>query len=101
MKNLEYERAYWYGIENRHRRALFRTRKPYNVEIDTDRENHTPIENEAGKGFINHALRASLKIIKTTSDGKKEGFACRITGANGFLRDDVYNRTPRANEIFN
>jgi hypothetical protein len=24
------------------------------------------------------------QIIKTTSDGKKEGFAFRITGANGY-----------------
>ncbi len=57
--------------------------KAYYVEIDTDGETYT-VENEAGKGFLNQALKGSLKIIKTTSDGKKEGFAFRITGANGY-----------------
>ena len=32
------------------------------VEIDTDGKTYT-VENEAGKGFINHALKGSLKII--------------------------------------
>ena len=55
------------------------------------------VENEAGKGFINHALKGSLKIIKTTSDGKKEGFAFRITGANGY---DMTFTTDAKGEIF-
>ena len=55
----------------------------YYVFIDTDGKTYE-IENEAGKGFINQSLKGSLKIIKTTSDGKKEGFAFRVTGANGY-----------------
>lgn len=42
------------------------------------------VENEAGKGFINAAQVGSLKIIKTSSDGKVEGFSFRVTGANGY-----------------
>ena len=42
------------------------------------------VENEAGKGFINMAQLGSLKIIKTSSDGKVEGFSFRVTGPNGY-----------------
>jgi uncharacterized surface anchored protein len=46
-------------------------------------ENGTVIvENEAGKGFINAAQKGSLKIVKTSSDKKVEGFSFRVTGAN-------------------
>ena len=40
------------------------------------------VENEAGKGFINAAQKGSLKIVKTSSDKKVEGFSFRVTGAN-------------------
>lgn len=42
------------------------------------------VENEAGKGFVNAAQVGSLKIIKTSSDGKVEGFSFRVTGPNGY-----------------
>lgn len=45
----------------------------YYVMIDTDGKTYE-IENEAGKGFTNQAQKGSLKIIKTSSDGVKEGF---------------------------
>ena len=51
--------------------------------IDTDGATYE-IENEAGKGFLNQAQRGSLKIVKTTDDGKVEGFAFRVTGAGGY-----------------
>ncbi len=70
--------------------------KAYYVEIDTDGKTYT-VENEAGKGFLNQALKGSLKIIKTTSDGKKEGFAFHITGANGY---DMTFTTDANGEIF-
>jgi len=70
--------------------------KAYYVEIDTDGKTYT-VENEAGKGFLNQALKGSLKIIKTTSDGKKEGFAFRVTGANGY---DMTFTTDANGEIF-
>ena len=68
----------------------------YYVFIDTDSKTYE-IENEAGKGFINQALKGSLKIVKTTSDGKKEGFAFRVTGANGY---DMTFTTDANGEIF-
>ena len=42
------------------------------------------VENEAGKGFVNAPQVGSLKIIKTSSDGKIEGFSFRVTGPNGY-----------------
>ncbi len=42
------------------------------------------VENEAGKGFTNMAQVGSLKVIKTSSDGKVEGFSFRVTGPNGY-----------------
>ncbi len=42
------------------------------------------VENEAGKGFVNAAQVGSLKIVKTSSDGKVEGFSFRVTGPNGY-----------------
>lgn len=70
--------------------------KAYYVSIDTDGKTYE-VENAAGKGFINQALKGSIKIIKTTSDGKKEGFAFRITGANGY---DMTFTTDAKGEIF-
>lgn len=43
------------------------------------------VENEAGKGFVNAAQVGSLKIIKTSSNGKIEGFSFRVTGPNGYV----------------
>ena len=55
----------------------------YEVMIDTNGKTYE-VENKAGVGFINDAMRGNLKIIKTSSDGKVKGFAFRITGANGY-----------------
>lgn len=55
----------------------------YFVFVDTDGETYE-VENEAGKGFLNEAMKGSLKIVKTTDDGKVEGFAFRVQGANGY-----------------
>ena len=55
----------------------------YYFEI-IERGKTVTVENEAGKGFINAAQVGSLKIIKTSSDGKVEGFSFRVTGANGY-----------------
>ena len=46
------------------------------------------VENEAGKGFVNQPQVGSIKIIKTSSDGKVEGFSFRVTGPNGY--DEVF-----------
>lgn len=59
----------------------------YYFAITTDGETVT-VENEAGKGFVNAAQVGSLRIVKTSSDGKLEGFSFRVTGANGY--DQVF-----------
>jgi LPXTG-motif cell wall-anchored protein len=53
----------------------------YYVMIDTDGKTYE-IENEAGKGFYNQAHRGNLKIVKTSSDGRVEGFSFRVVGDN-------------------
>lgn len=53
----------------------------YYVEI-TENGKIYEVENEAGKGFLNAARVGSLKIVKTSSDGKVEGFSFRVTGPN-------------------
>ena len=55
----------------------------YYFEITEDGKTVT-VENEAGKGFVNAPQVGSLKIIKTSSDGKVEGFSFRVTGPNGY-----------------
>ena len=68
----------------------------YEVMIDTDGKTYD-VENKAGVGFINEAMRGNLKIVKTSSDGKVNGFAFRITGANGY---EIILETDENGEIF-
>lgn len=68
----------------------------YEVMIDTNGKTYE-VENKAGVGFINDAMRGNLKIVKTSSDGKVKGFAFRITGANGY---DIILETNDKGEIF-
>ena len=53
----------------------------YPVSIEENGKTYF-VENEAGKGFLNEAQKGSLKIVKTSSDGKVEGFSFRVTGVN-------------------
>lgn len=55
----------------------------YYFEI-TENSKTVTVENEAGKGFVNAPQVGSLKIIKTSSDNKVEGFSFRVTGPNGY-----------------
>lgn len=55
----------------------------YYVEI-TEHGKIYEVENEAGKGFVNAARVGSLKIVKTSSNGKVDGFSFRVTGPNGY-----------------
>ena len=57
----------------------------YYFEI-TQHEELEIVESEAGKGFINDAQVGSLRIIKTSSDGKVEGFSFRVVGPNGYIK---------------
>ena len=51
----------------------------YPVSIEENGKTYN-VENEAGKGFLNEAQKGSLKIVKTSSDGKVEGFSFRVVG---------------------
>lgn len=55
----------------------------YYFEI-TENGKTVTVENETGKGFVNAPQVGSLKIIKTSSDNKVEGFSFRVTGPNGY-----------------
>ncbi len=55
------------------------------------------VENEAGKGFINQPQTGALRIFKTSSDNKIEGFSFRVTGPNGY--EQVFT-TDKNGEIF-
>lgn len=67
----------------------------YSVSIDEDGKTYE-VENKAGVGFINMPQVGSLKIVKSSSDGKVEGFSFRITGANGY---DQTFKTDKNGEI--
>ena len=68
----------------------------YSVSIEENGKTYT-VENEAGVGFVNAAQKGSLKIVKTSSDGKIEGFSFRVTGADGY---DQTFKTDKNGEIF-
>ena len=68
----------------------------YYFEI-TEHDKTVIVENEAGKGFVNAPQVGSLKIVKTSSDGKVEGFSFRVTGANGY--SEIFT-TDEKGEIF-
>ena len=61
----------------------------YYVEI-TENGKIYEVENEAGVGFTNMAQTGSLRIEKTSSDGKVEGFSFRVTRGQR-LRPDLQN----------
>lgn len=68
----------------------------YPVSIEENGKTYN-VENEAGKGFLNEAQKGSLKIVKTSSDGKVEGFSFRVIGNNGY--DQTFT-TDKKGEIF-
>ena len=68
----------------------------YSVPIEENGKTYI-VENEAGVGFVNAAQKGSLKIVKTSSDGKVEGFSFRVTGADGY---DQTFKTDKNGEIY-
>lgn len=54
------------------------------------------VENEAGIGFINNYMVGNLKIVKSSSDGRLEGFSFRIIGEN---YDEIF-KTDANGEIY-
>ena len=67
----------------------------YPVSIEENGKTYT-VENEAGVGFLNAAQKGALKIVKTSSDGKVEGFSFRVRG-EGY--DQTFT-TDKNGEIF-
>jgi len=59
----------------------------YYVEIKNHVET-VEVENEAGVGFLNTPQKGHLKIQKSSSDGKMEGFSFKVTGENGY--DEIF-----------
>ena len=94
MNDLLYGR--YFILESISPDSYIRDENVYEVFIDTDGKTYY-IENEEGVGFVNEPMRGNLKIVKTSSDGKVEGFAFRITGENGY---DVTLETDENGEIF-
>jgi len=94
MNDLLYGR--YFILESASPDSYIRDEGVYEVFIDTDGKTYQ-VENTEGKGFANEPMRGNLKIVKTSSDGKVEGFAFRITGANGY---DVTLETDENGEIF-
>lgn len=70
-------------------------KKVYSVSIEENGKTYL-VENEAGKGFLNEAQKGSLKIVKTSSDGKIAGFTFRITDTKGY---DKTFKTDKNGEI--
>ena len=68
----------------------------YSVSIEENGKTYI-VENEAGVGFVNAAQKGSLKIVKTSSDGKIEGFSFRVTGTDGY---DQTFKTDKNGEVF-
>ena len=67
----------------------------YGVSIEENGKTYA-VENKAGVGFINTAQKGSLKIVKTSSNGKLEGFSFRVTGTD---YDQTF-KTDKNGEIF-
>ena len=60
-------------------------------EISENGETVT-VENEVGVGFINIAQVGKLKIVKTSFDGKVEGFTFRVSGPNGYNKTFITDK---------
>ena len=75
----------YFAKETKAPEGFYLDENAYYFSITTDGETVT-VENEAGKGFLNAAQVGSLRIVKTSSDGKLAGFSFRVTGANGYDR---------------
>lgn len=55
----------------------------YYFEITEDGQVVVVENGEAGYGFVNEAYRGNLKIVKDSSDGRKDGFAFEVRSADG------------------
>lgn len=67
----------------------------YSIFIEKNGKTYV-VENEVGIGFSNEAMKGNLKIVKTSSDGKIEGFSFRVIGPNEY---DKTFKTDKKGEI--
>lgn len=91
-----------YGLENLPFGGYFvkETEAPKGFYLDTgayyfeiaENGKTVTVENEAGKGFVNVSHKGSLKIVKTSSDGKVDGFTFKVTGENGYSKTFVTDK---------
>ena len=89
MKNLLYGK--YLVIEKKAPENFELDKGVYSIFIEKDGKTYS-VENKAGVGFINNARKGSLKITKTSSDRKVDGFTFRITGVNGYDRSFTTNK---------
>lgn len=57
--------------------------KAYYFAITEDGQTYVVENAGAGKGFTNEAYRGNLKIVKDSSDGRKDGFAFEVKKGDG------------------
>jgi uncharacterized surface anchored protein len=66
--------------------------KAYAFSI-TENGKTVTVENEAGNGcYVNEAQKGTLKIVKTSSDGKVEGFSFKVTASERLCADLCYGQ---------
>lgn len=93
MDGLRYNGYFLY--ESKSPKGFLKDDTYHYFEIREDGKTVT-VENKAGVGFINNHMLGNLKIAKTSSDGRVEGFSFRVTGEN---YDEVF-KTDANGEIF-
>ncbi|MBQ3182262.1 MAG: LPXTG cell wall anchor domain-containing protein, partial [Clostridia bacterium] len=81
MTNLRYNGYFLY--EKTAPEGFIKDDRYYYFEISENNQSII-VENKAGVGFTNTARVGSLKLVKTSSDKKVEGFSFRVTGPNGY-----------------
>jgi len=88
-EKLAIEYGGYFILEKEAPKGFVKDDSPYYFKIVEDGET-VLIENTPGSGFINKSQRGSLKIIKSSADGKLEGFAFLVEG-NGYSQTFTTN----------
>jgi LPXTG-motif cell wall-anchored protein len=71
----------YFAVEKESPEGFALDTRPVYFEI-TGADDAVLVENVKGVGFVNSRRVGNLRILKTSSDGKKEGFTFRIEGEN-------------------
>ena len=73
----------FFVLEHEAPKGYQRDENAYYFEITQDGQAVVIENGEAGRGFANEAYRGNLRIVKDSSDGRKDGFAFEIKSADG------------------